>query len=138
MLKLCELSGVFLWQDIRHGRENLGHLHQRALEPTQCRRQFGRVFRPVDGQAKQPVTGETGSETAHRRPDLRVTFQPTAQGVGIGEVVGLYSFQFSHGSRCAPVMTRDEGRIRALSDMGSATATRQRSGPVSRSLPTRR
>ena len=56
-LQLGELGGVLLGQGLGDGREQLGDLHERALQPAERGAQFLGVLRPVDLDAEKTLAG---------------------------------------------------------------------------------
>ena len=82
-LQLHQLGCVFRRQGIGDGGHELGHLHDRALEAPERRRELGRVLAAVEREPEQPRPGEARGDAAHIGPDARV-----AGGAG-GETVGF-------------------------------------------------
>ena len=82
-LKLDQFAHVFLGQGVGDGGHNLGHLHQRAFEPTQRRLQFGGVVLAVEAQAENSAAGVVGGEPAGGGADVGIAFDPSAETVAI-------------------------------------------------------
>ena len=64
-LQLAELGRVLLGQRLGDGREQLGDLHQRALEAAERRLQLLGVARAVDLDAEVAGAGDPRREPAH-------------------------------------------------------------------------
>ena len=77
-LQLGELGGVFLGQRLGDGREQLGDLHQRPLEPAERETQLLGVLRLVDRQAEESGAREACRQPAHGPGDPGVA--PHAAG----------------------------------------------------------
>jgi len=64
-LELLQLGGIFRRDEVRDGRQELRHLHDRALEPAERLRQHRRVGRIARIAPEQPRTCHAGRDPAH-------------------------------------------------------------------------
>ena len=86
-LQRPELRGEFGRQQVRHGRENLGELHQRALEPAERRREVGRVLRIGQVAAHQPRAGDPRRDAADIGADPGIAPEPAGKAILFGVVL---------------------------------------------------
>ena len=88
-LQLHQLGGIFRRQRIRDGGHELRHLHDRALEAAERRREVGGVLAAIERQAEQARAGKARRHSAHIGADARIA--RSAGGESIGFAVGLLS-----------------------------------------------
>ena len=77
-LQLRQLAGIFRRQRVGDGGEQLGRLHQRALQPAQRRLQLGRMLVAVEAPAEIALARELGRQPADRGADPGVAAEPAA------------------------------------------------------------
>ncbi len=71
-LELGELGDIFLGQGVGDGGHDLGHLHQRALEPAQCGRQLCRIAPAIDLHAEIALPRHACGKAPHRHADAGI------------------------------------------------------------------
>ncbi len=65
-LQLGQLFGIFRRQCVRHGGEELRHLHQRAFQPAKDGAQILCMAGPVGLHTEHPLPGQAGGNAANR------------------------------------------------------------------------
>jgi hypothetical protein len=70
-LERGELDRVLRRQRVRDGGEELRHLHQRALQPAENRREVTRVRGAVGADAEEALAGDARGDAAHRAGGAR-------------------------------------------------------------------
>ena len=87
-LELLQFGGVFGRQEVRHGRDELGELHQRPFEATERRRQIGGVPLVAEIAAEEPGARHLRGDAADIGADPGVARQAAGEAVlfGIGNV----------------------------------------------------
>ena len=85
-LQLDQLADIFLRQRLGDRREELRHLHQRALDAAERRLQIGGMALAIDRDAEIALAGEARREAAHRAADPRITAHPPGEAVLVGHM----------------------------------------------------
>ncbi len=99
-LQLGELGSIFLRQGIGDRGEQLGNLHQGALQPAQGALQLLGMLRLVDPDAEQLLAGDPCCQAAHGAGHLGIAHDPAGQAV----LVAIAAELFAHagpGSSCS-------------------------------------
>ena len=99
-LELLQLGRVFRRQQVRHGGEQLRHLHDRALQAAERLGERVGARQVLALEPEEARAGEARRDAAHVDPDAGV-----ARGAG-GEAVGLVVDGGHGGSRGRPVRLR--------------------------------
>ena len=112
-LQLGKFCRVFLRQGFGNGRQQLGDLHDRPLQPAQGGCQFGRALGLVVLEAEQPVGHHARRDPADIAADLRIAAQARRQPVRLVVAVShdraLPELKNSKtgASRLRPALARD-------------------------------
>ena len=78
-LKLRQLGDIFLGQRVGNGGHDLGHLHQRPLQPAERRGQLGGVTVAVDLHAQIALTRQPRGKPAHGGAHPRIAADPPGE-----------------------------------------------------------
>ena len=80
-LQLRQLARIFGRQGIGNGGDELGGLHQRALQATQRRLQVRRMLVAIEREAEIALPRQLGGQPTDRGADPGVAAQPAAEGI---------------------------------------------------------
>src|SRR5262249_55874570 len=103
-LQLDEFGGVFRRQRVGDGGHELGHLHDRTLEPAKRRRELDCILAAIERDAEQPRPGDARRNSAHVGADARIT------GSAGGETIG-FAVGHEHGKFYEPNIGRLSRKI---------------------------
>ena len=118
-LQLRQFPCVFARQRLRHGRQELRHLHQRSLEAAQGGAQLGGVAFAVDPDAEIALAGHPGGQPADGAARRDIAADPPAQIAGIAHAkkVGAAAGAATPGlCRCANLRRSARGGVRRTAD----------------------
>ena len=96
-LQLGEFLGVFRRQRVGDGRQQLGDLHDRALQAAEGGRELDRTAGAIGFAPHQPGRGNPRCDPAHIGADPRITRRAGGKAVRFGIAVGQLGTSSSRG-----------------------------------------
>src|SRR5262249_13538528 len=115
-LQLDEFGSVFRRQRIGDGGHELGHLHDRALEPAERRRELNCIPAAIERDAEQPRPSNARSNPAHIGADARIAGSAGGETIGFAVGHGLGTF-------CEPNIGRLSWKITSCDLLRGAVLT---------------